>query len=632
MTATPQEIQAFAADSLADFKVPRQVVIVPKIPSEATGKQKRIALAAALGLVDAPGADAERTPFVAPRTPTEEIIAGVFAQILGPSAGASGQPIGIHDNFFRLGGESLMAVRVLGKIRQVLKVGLKVQDFFLGPTVADLARSVEAQQAARRKDAAVSPSRAWPRARRRRCPSCKRVCGSSISSSPPTPRTTSTAPRASRGRWIWMCSSARFKRSFGGTTSSGPRSPPEPGADVVSSRPNSSSLFHGSTFAACRPPSGRQRPSGSPWRRRERHSIWRRAAAANHAVLLGPDEHMLLARGPPHRHRSLVDRRPVSRARRAVRRLRQGRAVGLPELPIQHSDFAAWQVQGRPQLEQQVAYWKQQLADLPPGCRCPRIGPVPPPAIPGGRVVLRAASGPVEGARRAQPEGGRDALHDPARRLRRAAREGLRAAGRRRRLSHRQPESERAGGDDRDLQQHPGLPHPHGGHADVQEVAGRVREVALGAYAHQDLPFEQLVTAIQPASERARMPLFQVNFRVQSDPVPPTLVPGVSLTFLKLSNQLAKFDLAIEFSEAASGITGFVEYRTDLFDAETIERLLSDLESILRTVTQNPDVALSSIELGLRPTAKAEPMSPADRRPDRGTAAGEAARDQGGQT
>jgi non-ribosomal peptide synthetase component F len=137
-------------------------------------------------------------------------------------------------------------------------------------------------------------------------------------------------------------------------------------------------------------------------------------------------------------------------------------------------------------------------------------------------------------------------------------------------------------------------------------LLARVREVALGAYAHQDLPFEQLVTAIQPASERARMPLFQVNFRVQSDPVPPNLVSGVGLTFLKLSNQLAKFDLAIEFSDAPSGITGFVEYRTDLFDAETIERLLSDLESILRTVTQNPDVALSSIEISLRPAANGD--------------------------
>ena len=89
-----------------------------------------------------------------------------------------------------------------------------------------------------------------------------------------------------------------------------------------------------------------------------------------------------------------------------------------------------------------------------------------------------------------------------------------------------------------------------------KKLLTRVREVALGAYAHQDLPFEQLVTAIQPASERARMPLFQVNFRVQSDPVPATLVPGVKLSFLKVSNQLAKFDLAIEFSDAPAGSAG----------------------------------------------------------------------------
>jgi len=83
-------------------------------------------------------------------------------------------------------------------------------------------------------------------------------------------------------------------------------------------------------------------------------------------------------------------------------------------------------------------------------------------------------------------------------------------------------------------------------------------------------------------------------------------VPGVKLSFLKVSNQLAKFDLAIEFSDTQGEISGFVEYRTDLFDAETVERLLADLESILRTVTQNPDVALSSIEISVRPTASAE--------------------------
>jgi non-ribosomal peptide synthetase component F len=97
--------------------------------------------------------------------------------------------------------------------------------------------------------------------------------------------------------------------------------------------------------------------------------------------------------------------------------------------------------------------------------------------------------------------------------------------------------------------------------------------------------------------------------------VPATLVPGVKLAFLKVSNQLAKFDLAIEFSDTPAGISGFVEYRTDLFDAETIERLLADLESILRTVTQNPDVALSSIELAVRPTASAAATATAEAAP-----------------
>ena len=141
-----------------------------------------------------------------------------------------------------------------------------------------------------------------------------------------------------------------------------------------------------------------------------------------------------------------------------------------------------------------------------------------------------------------------------------------------------------------------------------KKLLSRVREVALGAYAHQDLPFEQLVTAIQPASERARMPLFQVNFRVQSDPFRRHLVPGVSLTFLRLSNQLAKFDLAIEFSEAPAGSPASSSTARTSSTPKPSSGCCRIWNRILRTVTQNPDVALASIELSLQPTAKAEPV------------------------
>jgi acyl-CoA synthetase (AMP-forming)/AMP-acid ligase II len=612
MTATPQEIQAFAAGRLADFKVPRQVVIVPKIPSEATGKQKRIALAAALGLVDAPGVAAERTPFVAPRTPTEEIIAGIFAQILGPTAGASGQPIGIHDNFFRLGGESLMAVRVLGKIRQVLKVGLKVQDFFLGPTVADLARSVEAQQAR------TAPGRG----------------------SEPIPRlgTGVEAPLSFVQEGLWFLDQLEPANAaynvYRAARLDGPLD-----LDLLERAIQEVVRRHNILRTTFPPATGRGRRVIAPELKlavpridlRSLSPAERQAEAERLAVedartpfdlakgpllrttlvLLGPDEHMLLLAA----HHIVIDLWSTGVLFRELGALyaafAEGRPSALPELQIQHSDFAAWQVLGRPQLEQQVAYWKQQLADLPPRLPLPTDRP-------------RPAAGNPRGTRRffELPPGLSKAL------VALSQKEGvtlymtLLAAF------------------DVLLAKVSGLqdvvvgsPIANRNRSELEEMIGifsntlvfrtrmadtptfkklltRVREVALGAYAHQDLPFEQLVTAIQPASERARMPLFQVNFRVQSDPVQATLVPGVSLTFLKVSNQLAKFDLAIEFSEAASGITGFVEYRTDLFDAETIERLLSDLESILRTVTQSPDVVLSAIELSLRPTAKDEPMSP----------------------
>ena len=372
-----QEIQAFAATHLADFKVPRQVVIVPKIPSEATGKQKRMALAAALGLVDAPGAVVEKTPFVAPRTPTEELIAGVFAQILGTTTGGSGEPIGIHDNFFRLGGESLMAVRVLGKIRQLLKVGLKVQDFFLGPTVADLARSVEAQQGGRRRDAAASPSRRL--AEGAEAPLSFVQEGLWFLDQLEPANAAYNVYRAARlegpldldvlERAIQEVVRRHniLRTTFPPGTGRGRRViAPDLEAGAATGRP-------------ARPVAGRAAGRG---RRlavedaRTPFDLAQRSAAADHAGVAGARRTHATARGPPHRHRSLVDRRPLSRARRALRRLRRGPAVAVAGAGDRSTPISLpGKLQGRPQLEQQVAYWKQQLADLPPRLPLPTDRP-----------------------------------------------------------------------------------------------------------------------------------------------------------------------------------------------------------------------------------------------------------------
>jgi acyl-CoA synthetase (AMP-forming)/AMP-acid ligase II/acyl carrier protein len=149
--ATPKELRRLAAERLADFKVPSTVVILEEIPKGPTGKLQRIGLAKKLGLPtvgDAPGV--EVTPYVAPRTPIEATIAGLWRQVLKTAQ------VGIHDRFLDLGGDSILATMLVSRIRDVLRVELSLIDFFDAPTVEQQARIV--QDTLVRGDAAAGDS------------------------------------------------------------------------------------------------------------------------------------------------------------------------------------------------------------------------------------------------------------------------------------------------------------------------------------------------------------------------------------------------------------------------------------------------------------------------------------------
>jgi acyl carrier protein len=132
--ATERQLQKFVAARLADFKVPRRIVVVDEIPIGSTGKVQRIGLAEKLGL-DA--ADQMRpkakTDFVLPRTPIEEALVEIWVQVLGV------ERVGIHDDLFDLGGDSLLAAQVISRIRGAMQVELTQLSFFEAPTVADMA-------------------------------------------------------------------------------------------------------------------------------------------------------------------------------------------------------------------------------------------------------------------------------------------------------------------------------------------------------------------------------------------------------------------------------------------------------------------------------------------------------------
>jgi aspartate racemase len=135
------------------------------------------------------------------------------------------------------------------------------------------------------------------------------------------------------------------------------------------------------------------------------------------------------------------------------------------------------------------------------------------------------------------------------------------------------------------------------GNPSFQELLGRVREVALGAYAHQDLPFEKLVEELQPERDRSRTPLFQVMFVLQNTPTSALELPGLTVNSLNIDSGTAKFDLTLFMIETAQGLRASLEYNTDLFNVATITRMLGNFQTLLEGIVANPQQRLSDLPL-----------------------------------
>ena len=135
------------------------------------------------------------------------------------------------------------------------------------------------------------------------------------------------------------------------------------------------------------------------------------------------------------------------------------------------------------------------------------------------------------------------------------------------------------------------------GNPSFQELLDRVREVALGAYSHQDLPFEKLLEALQPPRDLSRTPLFQVLFVLQNTPRQPPALLGLSVEPLEIAPETANFDVCLNLSETPAGLRGWLEYSTDLFEAATIARMGGHLQTLLEGIVASPHVPLSRLPL-----------------------------------
>ncbi|HZF12221.1 MAG TPA: amino acid adenylation domain-containing protein, partial [Thermoanaerobaculia bacterium] len=276
-----------------------------------------------------------------------------------------------------------------------------------------------------------------------------------------------------------------------------------------------------------------------------------------------------------------------------------GRPSPLPELPVQYLDFALWQrgwLQG-PVLEEQVSYWKKQLASAPP-LELPTDRPRSPVRTHNGSARPLFLDKPLT-----------EAVNGLARRESSTLFIVLTAAWKAL-LHHHTTQEDIAVGTLLASRSRPEVEPLIGffantlvlrtdlsGDPTFRELLKREREVSLDAQDHQDLPFEKLVVELNPARDLARTPFFQTMLILLNAPGEPLALPRVTLTPVPVDSRTSKLEMTLYLTEGPGGVDGFVEYNSDLFDAASVDRLLGHYARLLEVVAADPDLHLSDLPL-----------------------------------
>ncbi|MBP2473028.1 amino acid adenylation domain-containing protein/non-ribosomal peptide synthase protein (TIGR01720 family) [Crossiella equi] len=557
-------LRAFVAGSLPEYMVPAAVVLLDTMPLTVNGKVDRKAL---------PEPDLSATPASrAPRTARETVLCGLFAEVLGVPG------IGIDDGFFELGGHSLLATRLVARIRAELDVEVAVRELFEAPTVARLARLLEAADSARPPlRPVVRPERLPLSHAQRRLWFLHQLEGPSATYNVPLALRLGGPVDREALRTALNAVLARHEslRTVFAEHDGEPyqRILPTVTLDLPCTPVAASDLDAHLVRAARR--------------------LFDLSTPPVHAELFttGEDEHVLLVL----LHHIAGDGASMAPFARDLAAARAGTA--LAPLPVQYADYTLWQRELLAQeQEAQLAHWRTALAGLPEVLALPTDRPRPPVAAHHGGLV-RFTLPPelfqaVQALARTTDTSLFMVLHAALTAL-------LHRMGAGTDIPIGTPV---AGRTDEALEELVGffvntlvLRGDASGNPDFTELLARTRRTALAAYEHQDLPFEALVEALNPVRSLAHHPLFQVLLTVQHD------LPQDVVAF---HNGVAKFDLTFTFD----GPHAAIEYRTDLFDAATAHDLGTRLVALLTEVTANPGRVLGTLDV--RTEAERVPLAP----------------------
>jgi amino acid adenylation domain-containing protein len=581
------ELRGALARDLPEHMLPSELVLLDGLPLTPSGKLDRKALPEPVWGQGTRGAGPG-----APRTAAEELLAGLWAEVLGI------EHIGAGDDFFALGGHSLLATQLVSRLRQVFGVELPLRLLFESHTLAELASRIEA--------ALHRPRHPEP---------------------PLLPSQATSAPLSFAQERLWFLD----RLEPGGTHYLIPA--------LVALRGTLDLAALAGSFAELVRRQGALRTSfvdrgGTPrqvvepalapdlpladllalpsaLRRGERRRLIREQLRRPLALQRGPLLRLLLLRLGEDEwqlllvvHHIVCDGWSLGVLVREIMALYAAfahrRPSPLPELPVQFVDFTLWQrrwLQGAA-LDEQLAYWRHALAGLPPRLDLSIDRPRPPlQSYRGASASLILGDGLPEalaalGLRQRVTlfmsllAGFEALLHAYTRQPLVAV--GTAVANRRR----------------REVEDLVGLfantlvlPGDLGGEPTGRELLARVREVALASYAHQDAPFEKLVEALQPRRDLSHSPLFQAML-VLEDATPRTVqLPGLVPEILDLATGTAKFDLLVLVAPAGSDLAVTCEYASDLYDAPTIVRLLAHFRNLLAALAADPGRRLGALPL-----------------------------------
>jgi amino acid adenylation domain-containing protein len=582
-----RELRMHLQRTLPDYMVPSHLVMLDALPLTPNGKLDRAAL-------PAPDSSRGEHAYVEPRTPMEQAMAGIWAEVLKLDR------VGAHDHFFDLGGHSLMATQVLARVRETLGVELPLRVLFEAPVLADLTMRIDDTR-----------------------------CHGGLAALPPLLRVDRDAalPLSFAQQRLWFLDQLEPGSAFYNIPAA-VRLHGELDIDALRLTLNEVVRRHESlrTRFVTRDGVAVQEIAASlemdlslidlsrltdDQRQQRLQAELEMQAAGPFDLAAGPLVRAALFRlGETDHVVSLMLHHIVSDGWSTGVLVRELAALytafsrdepsPLAELPLQYADYAHWQrewLKGDV-LDRQLAYWHTQLSGAPALLTLPTDRP---------RPIMRRHRGAVHGFEiDAATVAGLEAL---ARGVRGTLFMTLAAA-------FGVLLSRYASQDDICI----GTPIANRRHAQTEDMIGffvntlvlrqridahasfatlleQVRETTLGAYGHQDVPFEQLVEALQPQRSLAYSPLFQAMLVLQNATPAAVTLPDLRMEPIAGETTTAKFDLTLTVEQTGDGLLASFEYDTDLFDRATIEQLASHQHRLLAAVAAAPQARLDTLAL-----------------------------------